>query len=98
MYDAPRNAMKFLKGLTPLEMFPNKADAHCSGAGGGFPMVFPDQADSIGAKRLQSALDLGAQTVITTCPHAEAHFEDVAKRQNIPLRTLDVAEVLAQAL
>ena len=39
-----------------------------------------------------------AQTVITTCPHAEAHFEDVAKRQNIPLRTLDVAEVLAQAL
>ncbi len=98
MYDAPRNAMKFLKGLTPLEMFPNKADAHCSGAGGGFPLVFPNQADSIGAKRLQSALDIGAQTLITTCPHAEAHFEDVAKRQNIPLRTLDVAEVLAQAL
>ena len=98
MYDAPRNAMKFLRGLAPLEMFPNKADAHCSGAGAGFPLVFPNQADSIGAKRLQNALDLGAQTLITTCPHAEAHFEDVAKRQNIPLRTLDVAEVLAQAL
>jgi Fe-S oxidoreductase len=98
MYDAPRNAMKFLKGLTPLEMFPNKADAHCSGAGAGFPLVFPNQADSIGAKRLQSALDLGAQTVITTCPHAEAHFEDVSKRQNIPLKTLDIAEVLALAL
>ena len=90
--------MKFLRGLSPLEMFPNKAEAHCSGAGAGFPLVFPNQADSIGAKRLQSALDLGAQTVITTCPHAEAHFEDVSKRQNIPLKTLDIAEVLALAL
>ncbi|TLZ72636.1 MAG: (Fe-S)-binding protein [Methanobacteriota archaeon] len=98
MYDAPRNAMKFLKGLVPLEMFPSKSDAHCSGAGAGFPLVFPDQASSLGAKRLQAAMDVGAQAVVTTCPHAEMHFEDIAKRQNIPLQTLDIAEVLAQAL
>ena len=98
MYDPPRTAMKFLRGLTPLEMFPNKGDAHCSGAGGGFALAFPNQATSLGAKRLQNALELGAQAVITTCPHAEMHFEEIAKRQNFPLKTLDLAEVLAQAL
>ena len=98
MYDAPRNAMKFLKGLVPLEMFPNKAEAHCSGAGAGFPLVFPNQANSIGSKRLQNAMELGASAVITTCPHAAMHFEQVAARQNMPLQTLDIAEVLAQAL
>jgi len=98
MYDAPRNAMKFLKGLVPLEMFPSKADARCSGAGGGFPLVFPDQARSLGSDRLENAIELGAQAIVTTCPHAEMHFEEIARRQNSPLRTLDIAELLAQAL
>ena len=98
MYDAPRNAMKFLKGLVPLEMFPAKADAHCSGAGGGFPLVFPDQARFLGSKRLQNAVELGGQALVTTCPHAEMHFEEIQKRENVPVQVLDIAEVLAAAL
>lgn len=90
--------MKFLKGLVPLEMFPSKADAHCSGAGGGFPLVFPDQARSLGSKRLQNALELGGQALVTTCPHAEMHFEEIQKRENVPVQVLDIAEVLAAAL
>ncbi len=97
-YDGPRNAMKFLRGLVLLEMFPNKEEAHCSGAGGGFGLVFPDQAASTGSKRMENALDLGAQALVTTCPHAEMHFEDLAKRRHMPLQTLDIAEVLAMAL
>ncbi len=98
MYDAPRNAMKFLKGLVPLEMFPNKVDAHCSGAGAGFSLVFPDQSRSLGAERIENAVELGAQAIVTTCPHAEMHFEEIAKRQSAPIQILDIAEVLAQAL
>ncbi len=98
MYDAPRNAMKFLKGLVPLEMLPTKADAACSGAGGGFPLVFPDQARSLGAKRLQAAAEAGGQAVVTTCPHAEMHFDEIVKRENVPIQILDIAEVIAQAL
>jgi len=97
-YDGPRNAMKFLRGLTSLEMFPNREEARCSGAGGGFSLVFPNQAASIGSERLETAVELGAQAIITTCPHAEMHFEEIAKRRNMALQTLDIAEVLAMAL
>jgi len=98
MYDAPRNAMKFLKGLTPVEMSPSRGDARCSGAGGGFPLLFPDEARSLGADALRNAVEVGGQAIVTTCPHAEAHLEDAAKRENVPVQVLDIAEVLAQAL
>ncbi|OGS50940.1 MAG: hypothetical protein A3K65_03765 [Euryarchaeota archaeon RBG_16_68_12] len=98
MFDAPRNAMKFLKGLVPLEMSPSKGDAHCSGAGGGFALVFPDQARSLGSNRLQNAVELGGVALVTTCPHAEMHFEEIQKRENVPVQVLDIAEVLAAAL
>jgi hypothetical protein len=35
---------------------------------------------------------------VTTCPHAELHFEDVAGKRNMPVSIVDLAEMLADAL
>ena len=37
VYEAPRQALKFIKDLKVLEILPHHQDALCSGAGGGFP-------------------------------------------------------------
>src|SRR5436190_620312 len=98
VYEAPRQALKFIKDLKVLEILPHHEDALCSGAGGGFPAVFPEQAARVAERRLDAAEDTGAPSLVTTCPHAELHFEDVASKRNMALSIVDLAEMLANAL
>src|SRR5947208_2294606 len=98
VYEPPRQALKFIRDLKVLEILPHHEDALCSGAGGGFPAVFPEQAAGVAQRRLDAAEDTGATTLVTTCPHAEMHFEGVARQRNMALSIVDLAEMLANAL
>ena len=98
VFEPPRQALKFIRELKVLEILPHHKDALCSGAGGGFPAVFPEQAAGVAQRRLDAAEDTGAGSLVTTCPHAEMHFEDVASRRNMALSIVDLAEMLANAL
>ncbi|HYT00601.1 MAG TPA: (Fe-S)-binding protein [Thermoplasmata archaeon] len=98
VYEPPRQALKFIKDLKILEILPSKEDALCSGAGGGFPAVFPEQAAGVAQRRLDAAEDTGATSLVTTCPHAEMHFDDIAQRRNMQIGIVDLAEMLANAL
>ncbi len=97
-YDSPRQALKFIKDLKLLEMFPTRENAQCSGGGGGFPDVYGHQAAGVASRRLQAAVDTGATTLVTTCPHAEMHLEGVAKQRNLQIGIVDLAEMIAQGL
>src|SRR5207249_4811811 len=57
VYEAPRQALKFIKDLKVLEILPHHEDALCSGAGGGFPAVFPEQAARVAERRLDADED-----------------------------------------
>src|SRR5207244_4484232 len=85
VYEPPRQALKFIRDLKVLEILPHHEDALCSGAGGGFPAVFPEQAASVAQRRLDAAEDTGATSLVTTCPHAELPFEGIAQRRNMTL-------------
>ena len=97
-YDSPRQALKFVKDLKVLEMVPTREEALCSGGGGGFPDVYADQAANVGSRRIEDAVETGATSLVTTCPHAEAHFEKVAAQRNMKISIVDLAEMIAQAL
>ncbi len=98
VYEPPRQALKFIRDLKVLEVLPHHEDALCSGAGGGFPAVFPEQAAGVAQRRLDAAEDTGAAALVTTCPHAEMHFDGVARQRNMTLSIVDLAEMLANAL
>ena len=97
-YASPRQALKFIKDLKVLEMVPNREDALCSGGGAGFPDVYPDQAANVGSRRIEDAVATGATSLVTTCPHAERHFDTVARQRNMKISIVDLAEMIAQAL
>lgn len=97
-FDPPRQAMKFIKDLKVLEMRPMREEALCSGAGGGFPDVYPEQAANVASRRLEAAVETGSKSLVTTCPHAEAHFEKVARQRNMQISIVDLAEIVAQGL
>ncbi len=95
--EAPRNAMKYLQGVVQLEMFHNRGTTLCSGAHGGFKEAFPREAASLAARRQQEAREAGAGSIVTTCPHALAHLNEVAKKgRGMP--TVDLAELAAEHL
>ena len=98
VYEPPRQALKFIRDLKVLEIMPHHEEGLCSGAGGGFPAVFPEQATGVAQRRLDAAEDTGASSLVTTCPHAQLHFDDVASRRNMNLSIVDLAEMLANAL
>lgn len=93
----PRNAMKYLPGVVQLEMFHNRETTLCSGAHGGFKEAFPREAASLAARRQQEARETGAQVIVTTCPHALAHMNEVAKKGR-GLETIDLVELAAEHL
>ncbi len=97
-FEPPRQALKFVKDLKVLEMVPTREETLCSGGGGGFPDVYPDQAANVGSRRIEDAVDTGATSLVTTCPHAERHFDKVAAQRNMKIDILDLAEMIAQAL
>src|SRR5204863_799085 len=98
VYEAPRQALKFIKDLKVLEILPHHEDALCSGAGGGFPAVFPEQAARVAERRLDAAEDTGAAALVTTCAHAELRCEVGGSKRNMALAIGDLAGSVAHAL
>ncbi len=97
-YDAPRTAIKFVSKAKFTEMRRNRDDTLCSGASGGFNLVWKREARNIARRRLEEARATGSEVLATTCPHAEAHLKDVARRANIPIRVMDLAELIAESM
>src|SRR3989475_10737284 len=98
VYEPPRQALKFIRDLKVLEILPHHEDALCSGAGGGFPAAFPEQAAGGAQRRLDGAGGTRAGAPVPTCPHPEMHFQGRARRRNMTLSIVDLAEMLANAL
>lgn len=97
-YEAPRTAIKFVSKAKFTEMRRTRDDTLCSGAAGGFNLVWKREARNIARRRLEEARATGSDVLATTCPHAEAHMKDVARRANIPIRVLDLAELIAESM
>ena len=95
--EPPRTAMKYMQGVAQLEMFHNRDTTLCSGAHGGFREAFPKEAASLAARRHGEARDTGASVMVTTCPHALAHLNDVGKRSR-GMPVVDLAELAAEHL
>lgn len=98
MYEEPRRALKLIPQLKAVEMRRNRDETLCSGASGGFNLIWEKEAANIARRRLEEAVRSGAEVLATTCPHAEEHMKEVARRANIPIETVDLVELIAGAL
>lgn len=96
--EPPRTVLKGISGLQIVEMYHNRGDCLCSGAGGGFALAFPQEAGRLAQRRLQEAKEVGAETVATSCPFALEHMQDVSQRTGKPIDILDFVELVASAL
>jgi len=95
IYDAPREIIKSVTGSYPIELFHNKREAECCGAGSVMNLTHPDLAGKVAKKRLESVLEEGCKILITGCPNCKNIFKNVIIEYNYDLDVLDIIELVA---
>ena len=103
IYEAPRDVLKSVPGVKLTEMGQNRKNAFCCGAGGGRNWMEEHIGNGlrrINEVRTKEALDTGAEVIATACPYCLTMMFDGTKAHNADekVRTMDIAEILAQAL
>ena len=99
-YEAPRSALKKVKGLQILEMEQSKENAMCCGAGGGHFWMDLKIGTRVNKVRVEQAAATGASHIATACPFCLQMMEDGVKLNNLEENMIvkDIAEVIAENL
>lgn len=88
----PRELLSHVKGLELVEMVDNET---CCGFGGTFSVKFDDISAAMADQKVNNALATGAQYMISTDISCLMHLEGYIKQKGHNLRTLHLADVLA---
>ncbi|RLC97556.1 MAG: iron-sulfur-binding reductase, partial [Chloroflexi bacterium] len=99
IYEQPRQLLNKAHH-PPLEMAASRSDSFCCGGGGG-AMWLETAADTrINHHRLEQALELDPNTIVTACPYCMIMFDDALRSKGITeqVQVLDLIEILNQSL
>jgi L-lactate dehydrogenase complex protein LldE len=77
-----------------LELFEMGEAETCCGFGGTFAAKFPMISTAMGEIKCASALETGAEYVVSNDASCNMQIQGLADRQRLPLRTIHLAEVL----
>lgn len=100
IYDAPRNILTSIPGVSLIEMQNNKQRSHCCGGGGGGAWQILPMEESHGVQRIREALDTGAEIIATSCPYCIRMLNDAITKLHVENKICvrDVAELLLQSI
>jgi Fe-S oxidoreductase len=96
IYDAPRNVIGKIPGITFLEMEDSRETARCCGGGGGVRSGFPDISRQIAARRVAQANI--ADVLLTTCPFCVNNLKLGKEALNSKIEVRDLLEVVDELL
>lgn len=99
-YDAPRSALKAVKGLKIIEMEKSRESGMCCGAGGGHFWMDLKIGQRVNVLRTEQAAATNSNEIATACPFCLQMMEDGVKLTNREgsMAVRDLAEILAERL
>lgn len=89
--NAPRKLLEHVQGLELIEM---KEAETCCGFGGTFAVKFEPISIGMAKNKVDSALAAGANIIISGDMSCLMHIDAYIKQQNIPIKTMHIADVL----
>jgi hypothetical protein len=97
VYEPPREVIQAIPGVHLVEMRHNREAGHCCGSV--LTMIKdPPVAAEVGKTRLDEALEVGAEKVLSLCPCCEFQLRVSADKKKIPIEVVDLAHFTASAL
>jgi Fe-S oxidoreductase len=102
-YDAPREVLAALPGVTFVEMQRVREFSWCCGAGGGCAEGSEDFSIAVATERLEEAMSTGADTLATSCPWCVTNFTTALEQMKAdgegrPLEIVGISELAARQL
>jgi Fe-S oxidoreductase len=102
VYDAPRQVLQSIPGLTFLEMSGHGGESDCCGGGGNLESFDPDVVSEVSQRRLDQACEIDAQIIASACQQCERTLTNAARRhqeaRRLRLRSMDLVELVWQAM
>jgi Fe-S oxidoreductase len=100
IYDEPREAIKKIPGLELIEMAEEREDSLCCGMGGGRIWMETPKAERFSNLRLEQAIEIGAEVLVTSCPYCITNFEDSRLTLNYDevIQVKDITEILQDVI
>jgi Fe-S oxidoreductase len=99
VFDEPRSVVKQLAKDRFVELGRHQDEGFCCGGGGG-RIWMEEHHKRINHLRLDEAIAISANTVITACPYCLIMMEDAIKdkEQSDSMKALDISEIVAKGL
>lgn len=98
VYEAPREILRSIPGLTLVELEKNRAQSICCGGGGNLEMANPDISGMVAGKKIDEILRTGATIVATSCQQCVRTIKSQARRQKLDLDVVDITELVVRAI
>lgn len=98
VYDAPRDILNAIPGVSLTEMVRNEENSYCCGAGGGAGTAFPDFARWTAGERVREAESTDAEAVVSCCPFCRSSFENALPDGTRGLRYYDLTALVRRSL
>ena len=100
IFDQPRQTLNAVSGLDLVEMPDNRENSLCCGGGGGRIWVETPKLERFSDLRVNQAVAVGAEVLVTSCPYCITNFED--SRLTLPEGTVleikDITEIIQESL
>jgi len=100
IFEEPREVLGNVPGLELVEMADSGKDSLCCGGGGGRIWMDTPMEERFSNLRLQQAIDVGAEVLVTSCPYCITNFEDsrLSLEDDEALQIKDITEIIQEAI
>jgi len=100
VYDEPRGVLKKIPGLELNEMPESREDSLCCGMGGGRIWAETEKHERFSNLRVEQAIELGAEEVVTSCPYCITALEDsrLVTNHADDIQIKDITEILQEVI
>jgi len=100
IYDIPREILKKIPGLELNEMAESREDSLCCGMGGGRIWIDTKMPERFSNIRIQEAINLGAEVLVTSCPYCVDALEESRSGLNLEsaIEVKDITEILQEVI
>ena len=98
VFEAPRQVIRSIPGITLVELHHNREGCTCCGGGGNLEMIDTNLSAKIAKHKIDEALKTGAQAVVTSCQQCVRTMTTYVKRNKVPLEVLDITQLVHRAL
>jgi Fe-S oxidoreductase len=100
IFDEPRQALMKIPGLELIEMPDTRLNSLCCGGGGGRIWMETLKGERFSDLRLEQAIGVGAEVLVTACPYCITHFEEsrIALEDNKATEIKDITEIIAEVI